>query len=410
MKTRISVIIVDDDHNRSLGIRNFITTSFDFLDVEVAVCDNVHDAVAEITSRAYDMAIIDLQLPSRSGSAPEPKGGFMLITAMDGMRKSPLSTICLTAYEEIATDQGSRFLDLGIVLIRYSAADDGWQRSLQASVTRTSEIINRMSAVRYNCDFVIFCATDTEFETISSTFTASDEGLPELLKRTSHRIKSVRLTLGDSQVRSGIIAQAMRMGPSAAASMTACILGSVKTEVALMTGICAGFASKCNLRDLIIVESAFNWDGGKLILEDGLSKLVPDHDSHRCSSDFSSIARDALDASTISEIVKRCPISQSQIMPSVCRGSLATGSSVVASEPSVASIQQRERQCMGIDMEAYAFYQTIYSLPIKPRHFGVIKSVSDFANSEKSDRDHAACLCFASNVAKEIVVKLLTIT
>ena len=163
----------------------------------------------------------------------------------------------------------------------------------------------------------------------------------------------------------------------------------MKPRLIIMTGVCATPKDKANFGDILLFESIYLHDGGK-ITEKGLQ---PDIKTINVSKKVSDIFDKVIEqAGQINLISKKWPEKMTRREPlEVKRGVAASGMAVIASEKSISEIITHQRKLLAIDMESYAIAYCATNM-YHECDWAVIKSVQDNGNSEKKDTyRHYAC-------------------
>jgi nucleoside phosphorylase len=164
-----------------------------------------------------------------------------------------------------------------------------------------------------------------------------------------------------------------------------------------LIGIAAGSDSGSqNFGDVLIPEKVYNYESGKYVEED---------DNVTFKSDYNSFDIDTAILQKISAVSSNKEIiatiqsnwrAKKDYKLKVHTGNFACGSAVIASRKKIEEIEKAvSRKYIGIDMETYAL-AIVNRLKHNeyPKMF-IIKSISDFADSDKNDSEHE----FASFVA-----------
>lgn len=159
------------------------------------------------------------------------------------------------------------------------------------------------------------------------------------------------------------------------------VLAEFQPYFATMTGICAGDRSKVKLGDLIVAESAFPYDTGKVVEKHNQAQLLHDADLWHPFPDVLHFARMFQDWKlAVANIQPSLPA-----QPAVHIAPMASGSAVRGDNP-FEQVRMMARNTVAIDMEAATFYRTIAEYP------GVrgllVKGVSDYADNQKNDTYH----------------------
>ena len=179
----------------------------------------------------------------------------------------------------------------------------------------------------------------------------------------------------------------------AASVMASCMYSLFYVHTIFMTGICAGFKKGENdtidFGDIFIAESEYDYGNGKL---DEKNELKKEYKGIECDFDLKTkmntfieekhpetLINIALEAKNLN-LMKKNPLIH--FKPGAC------GSYVVANQGFMNRLIENNRKLRGLDMEGYGLYMASHMLGKKSL---MIKSVSDFADSDKGDFYHKMC-------------------
>ncbi len=222
------------------------------------------------------------------------------------------------------------------------------------------------------------------------------------------------------------------MGMSEAASLTTRIIEQYRPKYIAMTGICGGIQrNSTNLGDIVIPNSIWNWQAGKLDSVTESSNENKDEEETVYESVFKRSPKylnmshfdaklNKLNETFKTDIIKNFKNIAIKLneereednkveTPSkinILKGPMVSGSAVVADISIVdKEITSSDRKIGGIDMEAYGVAYASRNVPeeYRPKAL-VIKSVCDFADSDKGDTYHDFC----SYASAQALYKLFT--
>lgn len=164
-------------------------------------------------------------------------------------------------------------------------------------------------------------------------------------------------------------------GPLEAGLHIKAVLEEFQPYFAGMTGFCAGDRTATSLGDLIIAESAFNYDSGKFVLnERGDQGMLHDTEMWHPQSEVLQFARDFTwpeSADCFSHRVHIAP--------------MAAGEAVRADNP-FPCVRALVRKAIALDMESAAFYRVLAEFPTIRAL--LVKGVADYADNDKHDDYH----------------------
>lgn len=210
--------------------------------------------------------------------------------------------------------------------------------------------------------------------------------------RTYHKLKFVTPTktfyvIGHTLDQMGIAAMAV-------ASMELINIFSLK-YLALL-GIAAGSDSKSqNLGDILVPTAVYNYESGKYYEVERFYGILPnkvvfnsDFKSYDIDTDIIQKIRACATPEILDLLQKTWSIKQKNKLK-IHFGNFACGSAVIASEIKIKEIEKSiTRKYIGLDMETFAA-AAISRIKIRqePKLF-IIKSITDFADKQKSDSLH----------------------
>lgn len=203
-----------------------------------------------------------------------------------------------------------------------------------------------------------------------------------------------------------VSAAAEKMGVTWSSQVATRVIEKFKPKMLLMTGICAGVAGKTTLGDVIIGDPVWDWGAGK-IAEDESGKVIFLPDPHQLDlnrkvrESFRAISQDKAFLQSLVLSWKRNDIT---VIPQIKIAPMACGSSVIATQATVADIVEKHRKVTAIEMESYAIMATAASYDI---YGAVIKSVCDMGDKHKADDIQNYCAYTSASVAMNFIINKL---
>ena len=143
-----------------------------------------------------------------------------------------------------------------------------------------------------------------------------------------------------------------------------------------MIGICAGDEAKVTLGDVIVSKKVIDYETGKI--ED--NEFFPEIKSYEVKNQLKQFVNRFL--------INNPKIINDSIEYNVHFATIATGTRVIEKNTIFKELKKYDRKILGLDMEAYAFSEAVVGLNHNS-YVLVIKSVCDYANSEKNDGYHS---------------------
>lgn len=186
-----------------------------------------------------------------------------------------------------------------------------------------------------------------------------------------------------------VAARLPEMGMIAASVSTIKLIDQFHPHFLAMTGIAAGVKEKVNFGDILIADRSWNYGSGKITESNGIRKFHPDTDQLSIDTEIrSQISVLRSNEELLHKIRQNFPTQERpDTVLKAHIGHVASGAAVLESLSDLELIKSHQRNLLGIDMEIYGMYYAAdnYSTQIKPKTFA-IKSVSDFADTQKNDK------------------------
>ncbi|MDM8564556.1 5'-methylthioadenosine/S-adenosylhomocysteine nucleosidase [Candidatus Halobeggiatoa sp. HSG11] len=186
-----------------------------------------------------------------------------------------------------------------------------------------------------------------------------------------------------------------KMGSVAAGIATTTAIAGFNPSIVILVGIMGGVkGDNRHLGDLIVADQIVGYEQGK-ITDTGTERRYevqrPDNELLEATRNFSV---------TMSPIIAR-PDGQNAT-PKVHWGLVASGEKVIADSKTIPALQDSWSRVIGVEMEGYGVALAAYKAKSRPR-FLMVKSICDWANSEKNDDWQE----YAADVAAGFVVSFL---
>ncbi len=401
----MKICIAEDNPDKLHHIVQVLTTKAAVSVEDIFVAHNLAEARKHLSQIQFDLLVLDISLPPDLTSKPAAEAGIGFLREIQSslrLRK-PLQIVGLTAYEELLHKCAVAFSTFTWTLLHYRSDDVSWEDRLVSKVVYCRE----MSSSKL---------TDATFDYDVGIITALHS--PELLAVLNLPIKwELSIKNGDyseyfigkvvSQSRSYrvVAASAIQMGSCSAAVLTSKLIANFRPKLVAMCGISAGVRGRCELGDILIADSSWDYGSGKIVSEQGQRSFQPDPKYISMTPDLQQILeRVAAQKLFLSNIVYRWPGLSAKTPLAARIGPMASGSAVVQDETLVRSIVDGNRKLLGLEMETYGVYfaarHATKPLPL----FFSAKSVCDFADSHKGD-DHQAYAAFTSaNYVYELIL------
>lgn len=395
----IRILIMDDSDEKISRIRSVLTNNCLVEDSSIDDARSLNSGRKKLSENYYDLLILDLVLPINDNEEITPGKSEVFINELYtfGRLKRPNFVIGLTQYEDKVQNNTQNFDDKLWKLIHYNLSSSDWEQLLQRAVDTILSTKNQLLESINNInkfDFGIICALSEEFEQMKAA-----SGLEwEILRIDNVPIdffKSELHTELGSTIR--IIAGRNNMpGMQAASVMASCMFSLFDVKTIFMTGICAGFKKDdndtINFGDIFIAESEYDYGSGKLCSSDDGSILKPDPKSLECSFEIKGQINTFIEEKhpeyKLEAALQTVNLNITKKSPQILFGPGACGSYVVTDKSFMNNLISTNRKLKGLDMEGYGLYMAAHVLNRKAL---LIKSISDFADSNKGDTYHQMC-------------------
>ena len=238
---------------------------------------------------------------------------------------------------------------------------------------------------------------DIAFNALNISSQNSEECLRDFI--TNYAFTFQQFALGELNIAA--VTQ-VAMGMASATSLTTRAILAFKPKLIAMSGICAGRKGKVKIGDLIVADQTYDYTAGKSYIEKFMPRPMP--------LPVDGILKDYVVNSVIghSEIDKLARQPSAMWTPSqpisIYLKSLASGTSVVDDDKTIAEASFVQDNLYGIDMEAYGVALAASSLGTK---WIVAKGVQDFADGNKSSSE-VDSRTFASYASAILMSKIIT--
>jgi nucleoside phosphorylase len=348
--------------------------------------------------------VLDISLPERPETLPIPDGGIKLLEEVleRDIYFKPREVVGLTAFTEVLESAGRRFAEDLWLVIQYDPTEDSWSHQLQRKV-RHILLAKRAGPLpeysNYLCILTALAAPELD-AVLRIPWSWERLELPND-PSVYHRGSFVK----DGQHRSVVAASAPRMGMTAAAILSMKMINCFRPRYIAMTGILAGVSGVCSLGDIVAADPCWDWGSGKHQVKGGVHEFA----AAPYQANINSFLRSKLSLfsstqSALDEIRRGWQGKKTATVLRMHIGPVASGASVLEDEKIADSIRQQHRKLIGIEMESYAVLAAAEEAPLpQPKAFA-LKSVCDFADTNKDDenQDYAA---YTSAAALKIFVE-----
>jgi len=406
----IRILLVEDDRRKAEAIIRVLcevptVTPDQILSVECAI-----DAKKAMMAEAFDLLLLDIQLPTRVGERPEVKGGLKLWqTIRGGSRyKRPAHIIGLTAFEETRQELSTVFEGENWLLVQYSDSSTGWRDQIIEKVEHIRAVRNQseIDDASFLTAAVIVTAVEIEREAVRKLpyDWASDKS-----QRDGGGLYKGHFTQKNGDRGDVTLITAQQMGMPAAACLTLSAIAEFRPRYVIMAGLAAGVRGKVNLGDVMVADPSWDWGSGKLALEKGNRIFQPDPRPLRVPYDLVAMCQQVgADHSLLARIRSEWAADKPDTILQLHVGPMASGSSVVSDPSVVEGIAESSRKLIGVDLETYAVYYAGRSSPHPMPKVMSVKSACDFADEDKDDRFQSYAAYTSVSIVQVLLEQQLT--
>ncbi len=393
----VDILIVDDNTSRPREIMSIIND----LPVDVDYVTTKNDALCKLEKKEYDLAIIDIMLPENlSAIDPEKTAGVELIKDI-AKRKNihpPMSILGITSDTETYKESKIFFDENLIPILICTSADDSWKNKITEKIKYLDLVKSKKKIT--SVDVAIITAVEEEFNAVKECCNSWNKVnidndpdtyfVTDLHTNTGKTIKILLTMLPE-------------MGMPAASNTTTKITLCFKPSKIFMVGICGGIRDDVNLCDIIIATQTWDYGCGKIMPKDDETSAYYKFSASPSQIQIQPNILDKLKYST-DDILKVITEDWNEkhpdkpVNPKLEFSPMPSGASVICDSTLFNEIiKPQHRKCKGIDMETYGVYYAVNHSSVNNVDFLSIKSVSDFADTEKNDDYHSVCCFLSSN-------------
>jgi len=398
----IKILVLDDTGQKVSFIKSVITENCNIAAENIDVAMSINSGRKLLCKNDYDLLLLDLVLPLNDGEEPDREEGPKFIDEIytNEQINVPNQIIGLTQHDECYLDLKERFEDKVWSLLKYEQSKNDWKIKLQNKIIhlrKSKETLQNSIINKDKYDIAIICALQEEFTQLKIVFDKigwSKVNYPQLPFELYSGI--IHTGFGNTlRIISGCVG---KPGISATSILSTSMFNLFKVECLFMTGFCAGFNSEdINHGDIIIAESIQDYSAGKIQDDEAgnyklLKELQQIPANYELISKINTFLSEEDNIAKINTSLRKANFLngrdnvKAQLAPTVC------GPYVVSSATLMANLKADSRKLKSLDMEGFGLYLTSHILNRKCLW---IKSIADFANSNKGDEYHKMC-SFAS--------------
>lgn len=385
----INIIVVEDNASKNEKIRKLIENSIDIPKENIDYAIDIKSAKVLIYKKSYDLMILDLVLPSDADDEPKPENGLGFL---DDIHSSPqikpiTHIIGLTEFSEYIEKYKDKFANYLWHLINFKAEEVDWQEKLKNMLYHLlrarTEFLHKEN-VKYDYDIAIVTSILKEFDAVKR-LSANWEKLQIENDATSYYKGFFQNDVKKLKV---VTACAPQMGMNASATLSMKLIDHFRPRFLVIVGITACTKEKDShgYGDIIIADQS--WDGGAgKISEDSAGNPFFTPSAHYLPLDTDLKERLAayIGDPMLGNIRDNCPYKKPNTVLQLHIGPVASVAGVTENVAVVEELKRHQRKIIGLEMETYGVFYSAYNCTNpKPKSIS-IKSISDYANTEKND-------------------------
>lgn len=395
----IKILIMDDGAEKTKRILNVLTGMCMVKEDCIDFACSLNSGRTKLSQNFYDLLLLDLVLPVNDGEEIEPgkSEGFINEIHRVGRLKKPIYIIGLSQFEDKVAENTSQYEDKLWKLIHYNLKKSDWEQILQnaiESILATKQQLLDSILCQNKYDIGIICALSEEFEQMK--IASGLEWRKVTVAGISNDFFSADLRTEMGHTMKIIAARNNMPGMQAASVMSSCMFSLFEVNAIFMTGICAGFKKNkddtIDFGDVFIAESEYDYGSGKLCGSDDGPYFRQNPKMMECDFDLkgkiNSFIEEKHPENMIPGALDKVNLNLMHKIPEIHFKPGACGSYVVADKRFMMDLLNDNQKLRGLDMEGYGLYMTAHMLGKKCL---LIKSVSDFADSDKGDTYHKMC-------------------
>lgn len=412
----LSILIIDDSDDKIKVLKNLFRENTSIRPDKVEIADSVLTAIDKLSSKRYDLVILDLYLPFEKGDEAKPEGGMQLIQMMESEDNDEIyKPFHIVGLSREKTTPGHReaFSRSLWFLLTYDETDDTWKNQLRQKVAYLlkSKMLLQETAT-HDFDVAIINALQTPENYWTKKLIAKEWEKISVPGDDCNSYYSATLQTSSGKEIRVVTCFANQMASTASSMLTTKVIYNFRPRYLFMTGIAAAVEeANANYGDVLVATEVWDGASGKYKdTEDADNIFMPDYRQKALNSAFLNIVTQLKENQQVLRgISDDYPTT---LKPStnlaIHTGPMASVPAVIASQEELNKIKEHARNLLGIEMEAYGmFYAAENAIGPRPQVVASLKSVSDYATKKKNDKfqDYAS---YTSNaILKYIILNCL---
>lgn len=210
----------------------------------------------------------------------------------------------------------------------------------------------------------------------------------------------------DGLKRSIILCSSLEIGIIYTAVFTSKLIQLYQPKLMIMSGICAGLEKYNSYGDIVIAQTSWNYNEGKMTIENGELKFLPSVLQSNIDKKLNSLLQTFIiefqdELVSINDSFEDESIVNNNLK--IIKGAIATGSAVLSDKLTITNILESNRRLRAVDMEIASFYISC-ELSNASFDYFAMKSICDFGDPEKDDNFQM----YASFTSAKSIEKFIT--
>lgn len=412
----LRIILIDDAAEKISRYKELLSEFNEINTERVDVATSLTEAEEKMADTQYDLAVLDLYLPLRYGDDPHPDNAVTLLRDLtsDEELKMPFNIVGITRWKDADPKYKDFFEDLLLAYIVYEQGNDNWKNRLRQKITF---LLKAQRSVQEqlitNFDVAIVNALESENLKVRESFGLDgwqEETIPADLSTTFY---TKRYTIAKGKQIRIVTCYALQMASTASAALTTKLIYNYRPKYLFMTGIAAAVdRGEVKLGDVLVASKVWDGASGKIKTDEGGTDVfLPDYHELSLDTDMQGVVRRLTSDRTVLNTIEESyqyKAGKPDSKLNIHLGPIASVPAVLSSKGEVDKIKVHCRKLLGIEMEGYGvFYAANNSARPRPVYTVLIKSVSDYADPEKSDNYQDYAMYTSAQVAKQIICNYL---
>lgn len=412
----LRILLIDDDatkvakYKELLGTIDEINPKF----VDVATC--IEQAEEFVLTNQYDLAVLDLYIPIRFGEEPSPDNAvaFLRDLSADDDLLMPYNIVGITRWVDAAPKYRAFFDTYLLAYILYEETKDDWKIKLSNKI---SFLLKAQKSVRnqevYDFDVAIVNALATENEKVRASFGSDGWQVVEFTSDHSTTFYTKTVANENGTPIRIVTCYALQMASTASAALTAKLLYYFRPRYLFMTGIAAAVdRNEANLGDILVAKKVWDGASGKIKTDEkGNDIFYPDYHELPLDADMQAVVTRLKSSRQLLNSIEEgytYEAGKPQTRLNLHLGPIASVPAVLSSKEEVEKIQVHCRKLLGIEMEGFGvFYAASNCAHPRPQYTVLVKSVTDYADPNKSDDYQDYAMYTSAEFAKYVILNEL---